>query len=245
MTETQYKQLVAAFKETMERGEKDQWALAEYAYQAIDGLGVKPTVFAKDTGYAPVTIKSYRKVWAATLKEGYSDTPFGDLFAVARMSPERAEAVEILAEIDGKSVSTVKRETERIAAVRTFIAENADLMALAMKDEGTRKEVIAQAFVAASEETPAASKTPRGEATPKPKRFIAQEEMTALRYKTINSGIWGRDNLPMIVAQMATLEQYITDDDVDIYMDNLRPAYDAMLQLWDKLEALKAVKVGK
>ena len=91
---TEYMQLVAAFKELMEVGDKDQWKLAEIAYLASAEHG-GITQFAKDTGYAVDTIRRYIGAykWSQDNETMVSDHSFADVLVLSNMSEDRAAAV--------------------------------------------------------------------------------------------------------------------------------------------------------
>ncbi len=240
MTDAQYAKLVADFQAGMLRGETTQRDLAEIAWVASEKYG-GVRKFADATGYKENTISRYKIAYEYSQSLGSdTDLTFADIMVLSAMSPERADAISILADLDGKSVSTVKSNTAGINSLRTFMADNTELVTEALKDEDTRKAVIGSAFAAASEgvvaeatrHTKAAADTKE-----KPRRFIAQEELKALEYKAINSGIWGKTNLPMIAEQMEILDKYMDTDHIEKMMADLYPAKVAMDELWAALEA--------
>ena len=243
MTKQEYQKLVSEFKTLMARGEKDQWKLAQLAYLAIDGMGHKPAEFAADTGHKVDTIRKYRKTHQWRLDHPDDLLVFSDAFVMATASPERAEAIQVLADITDRSVATAARDTENIAKVRDFMNQNQDLMVEAMKDDDTRQKVVTAAFHAASEdivkEATRATKEAAKEAH-KPKPTLTKAALTELLHKTINSGIWGKTNLPMLTDQLDLLAGKIGQLELTAYRENLQPAMDAMADLVTTMDAMQA-----
>ena len=248
MTQKEYQKLVSEFKALMATGEKDQRKLAQLAYLAIDGMGHSPAEFASDTGYTVETVRRYRKVHQWTLDNPTREESFTDVMVLVGMSTERAEAVQVLSDITGKAIATVKSDTEAIAKVRTFLADNQELVTEALKDDDTRQGVVTAAFQAASEDMGATQRQgarDKAKAAHKPKPTLRAEAITQLKYKAINSGIWGRANLPMITEQLELLGPYLDQPTIGKMIEDLRPAYEAMLVTWDTLGALQTASVQK
>ena len=147
-----FEQLVAAFKELMEKGEKDQWKLSEIAFLAGEMHGgIK--AFADAVGYNADVISKYKKtyIYGQANQSISTDYTFAEAYTLATMSEDRAAALQILASIqdaDGKTkgINTVRGDKEAVAIVQSFIVANPALMTEAMKDDATRSAIATQAY---------------------------------------------------------------------------------------------------
>jgi hypothetical protein len=164
-----YQELVAEFKELMERGEKDQRKLAELAYLAIDELGHKPSEFAKDVGRQVDTVRKYRMAYVWEQENPDRDLDFADVLVLANMSEDRATAVQVLAGATGKPIGTVKSDTEAINIVQDFLTHNPDMLKEALKDDKARQAVASAAYKAAAEQVVEGAEGIVREAAGKPK----------------------------------------------------------------------------
>ena len=245
----EYMQLVAAFKELMEHGEKDQWKLAEIAYLASeDGYG-GVTEFAKDTGYAAGTIHKYIKAykWGQENESSLSETTFADVYVLAAMTEERAAAVQILAGATGKPIGTVKSDTEAINIVKDFLVGNPELVKDALKDEAARSAVASAAFKAASEDVVAEAsgitKEAAKEKAPKKNTSMRAVQVEQLKYKAASVGRWAEGNLPALVREAEALAEYMTADELDFIFVQLGMAHDLISEARNIVNELRKAKV--
>jgi len=136
-------ELVAVFKAAFTKGEEAMWSAAEACWLAVED-GHSRNKFAKLTGQSPTTIVTYFKVWE--MKQAQPDLSFPDAAVLAIRSPETQEAMKLLADATGKSLQTVKSDTEAINTVRDFIKSNPEMMKEALEDDETRSEVVSAAY---------------------------------------------------------------------------------------------------
>lgn len=242
---TEYQELVSQFKELMERGERDQWKLAETASLAVgskteDGEEVTATKFAKDTGYQKATVYKYLKAHA--YRESIDDRhiTFADALVLGNASPERATAIDVLAGAMGKTISSARDDTEAVNIVQEFLTDNPELVTQALKDDDARSAVASAAFNAAKQDVVAGAEgltkdAAKGKATAKPKadprgikaveiqRFLFDVQRAA-RENSLVTTRWQRD--------LDALKN-------DMSVDELTEVYDALGLMYDRIAAMR------
>jgi hypothetical protein len=238
-----YQELVTEFKALMEKGEKDQWKLAEIAFLASqEHGGIK--AFAQDVGRAPNTISMY--VGAYKYREtneiivSDNDFSFADVITLAAMSEDRGNAVQILAGAMGKPIGTVKSDTEAINIVQAFLTENPELVKEALKDDDARSAVASAAFKAAKEDVVAeatgiAKEAAGGKVKPKvDKRGMKAVEIQRLLHDVQRAS---REN-------GALTSRWSRDFDAlkdDMSVDELTEIHDALGLMYDRIYELRAM----
>ncbi len=246
---TEYMQLVAAFKELMQQGDKDQWKLAEIAYLASsEHGGVKQ--FAADTGYAPNTISRYIATYkfreSSEIIPSEDDLPFADMYVLAGMSEDRAAAVQILAGATGTPIGTVKSDTEAINVVRDFLTDNPELVKDALKDDKARSAVASAAYKAASEDVVAEAtgitKEAVKEKAPKKNTSSRAVEVERVKYKASMAGRWAKGNMPELMRDVEALAPYMTGEELMFVFEQLGMAFDLIAQTRASVKALMSAK---
>lgn len=247
MSET-YEQLVAAFKELMTRGEKDQWKLSEIAYLAINDEGIKPSKFAGDVGLGVDTVRKYRKtfMWRESQTSGL-DYTFADAVVLANRGEVDGTAIQVLAGAMGKPIGSIKSDTEAINIVKDFLVENPELVKGALKDEAARSAVASAAFKAASEDVVAEAsgitKEAAREKAPKKNTSMRAVQVEQLKYKAASVGRWAEGNLPALVREAEALAEYMTADELDFIFVQLGMAHDLISEARNIVNELRKAKV--
>ena len=240
-------QLIAAWNETMERGETDQWKLAEIAFLAgeLHG-GIK--AFAEGTKYTAKTISRYKTTYMWGQANGTTSyhLSFAEAFTLANMSEDRAAAVMTLADMDDKSVNTVREDKERVKVVEDFLIQNPELVKDALKNADARSAVAAAAFKAATEdvvvEATGITKEAAKEKTPKKNTSMRAAQVEQLKYKASRVGHWAESNLPSIIRETEALAEYMTEDELLFVFNQLGLAHDLISQARATVRDLVASK---
>lgn len=241
MTDAQFDKLVTSFRELMAKGDKDQWKLAEMAWTASENHGGIAR-FAKATGYAANTISTYAKAFAMKQADHSDSLVFADAAALAKMSPERGEAVQVLAGAMGRAINTTSKDSEAVSLVQDFLAENPELVTEALKDDDTRSTVVAAAFKAASEGM-ATEVTTGGKPKPMVKRPVRNTtsraaEVERLKLSAAMTARWANGNLPALVRDTQALAEYMTQDELQLITDHLATASEAITAALNTIGAL-------
>ena len=248
----EYKQLVAAFIELMERGEVDQWKLAETAFLATQIEGMTTTQFALDVNRATGTVTKYVLAykWGQLNESIVSDDgfSFADALVLSNMSEDRAAAVQILAGVTGKPIGTVKSDTDAINIVKDFLVDNPELVTAALKDESARSAVASAAFKAATEDVVAEASgiTKEAAETKAPKKNTSSRavEVERVKLKAAMAGRWAKGNMPELVRDVEALAPYMTGDELMFVWENLGMAHDLISEARTSVKALMAAKTS-